>query len=355
MKFEIDNLIRSDVAKLKPYIVHDVPHSMKMDANENPYEMPDNIRDEIAKEIQKHSFNRYPDPSASELRNALSSQLGVYPDQMVIGNGSDELISYLISAFGGDGAGVIFPTPTFSIYGIFANVWGTKATGIPLSQDFSLRQDEIISSMDSVKKSIVFISYPNNPTANCFSEQSIRDIIEHDSPSIVVLDEAYYEFSGKTFLPLLAEYENLVILRTFSKAFGLAGLRIGYMIASGKIAEQIMKVKMVYNINSLSQKIALILLKHKDQMSGYLKQILLERERLIVGFDRIRGITRFHSDANFILFRTENDAETLFAKLLDNGILIRNLNEPGVLKNCLRIAVGKPEENDAFLETLESQ
>jgi len=354
MRFEITDLIRSDVAELKPYIVHDVPHSMKMDANENPYEMPDNIRDEISQEIQRHHFNRYPDPSASELRNALASQLGVNPNQMVIGNGSDELISYLISVFGGDGAGVIFPTPTFSIYGIFAKVWGTKTMGIPLSEDFALKQDEIISGMDSFKKSIVFISYPNNPTANCFSEQSIRDIIEHDSPSIIVLDEAYSEFSGKTLLPLLTEYENLVILRTFSKAFGLAGLRIGYMIASEKIAEQIMKVKMVYNINSLSQKIALILLKHKDQMSGYIRQILLERERLIGGIDRIDGITRFHSDANFILFRTKNDAESLFANLLDNGILIRNLNENGLLKNCLRVTVGKPEENDAFLTTLES-
>jgi histidinol-phosphate aminotransferase len=353
MKFKITDLVRSDVAELKPYIVKDVPHRVKMDANENPYEMPDNIRESIAKEIYNHNFNRYPDPSATELRQALSSELGVSASNLAIGNGSDELISYIISAFGGQGAGVIFPTPTFSIYGIFANVWGTRAVDVPLSEDFELRSEEIISSMDSVDKSIVFISYPNNPTGNCFSHQAIMDIIEHDARSIIVLDEAYYEFSGKTFLPLLAEHENLIILRTFSKAYGLAGLRVGYMIANREIVNQIMKVKMVYNINSLSQKIALILLKHKDQMSGYIQQILRERERLIKGLDRINGIKRFRSDANFILFRTEFDSEELFTKLLDKGILIRNLNGPGLLRNCLRVTVGKPEENDAFLAVLE--
>lgn len=354
MKFEITDLIRSDIAELKPYVVKDVPHKMKMDSNENPYEMPDNIRDVIAQEILKHNFNRYPDPVAMELRQALSAQLGVNTNQLVIGNGSDELINYTISAFGGDDSAVIFPTPTFSIYGIFANVWGTKAIGVPLSSDFELNSDEIISNMDSFSKSIIFISHPNNPTGNCFSHKNIIDIIEHNSRSIVVLDEAYYEFSGNTFLPLLAKYENLIILRTFSKAYGLAGLRIGYMITNDKIINQIMKVKMVYNINSLSQKIALILLNHKDQMMGYIQQILRERERLIKGLDRIDYIKHFRSDANFILFRVKSDAEMIFGRLLDNGILIRNLNESGLLKNCLRITIGKPEENDLFLSTLES-
>jgi histidinol-phosphate aminotransferase len=355
MRFEIDDLIRSDVASLKPYIVKDVPYKIKMDANENPYNIPENIKDVIAKEIYNHHFNRYPDPSAFELRQALSSQLNVDTNKLVIGNGSDELISYIISAFGGNKTGVIFPTPTFSIYGIFADVWGTKSIGVPLSKDFELKQDEIISKMDSVDKSIVFISHPNNPTGNCFSNQGIMDIIEHESKSIIVLDEAYYEFSGNTFLPLLDKYENLVILRTFSKAYGLAGLRVGYMIANESITKQIMKVKMVYNINSLSQKIALILLNHKDQMSGYINQILRERDRLINGIDKIDGIKQFHSDANFILFRTNTNADELFSAFLENGILIRNLNEKGLLENCLRVTVGKPEENDAFLTILESQ
>jgi histidinol-phosphate aminotransferase len=205
--------------------------------------------------------------------------------------------------------------------------------------------------MKSVDRSIVFISYPNNPTGNCFSRQAIIDILECGVPSIVVIDEAYYDFSGKTFLPLLAEYNNLIIMRTLSKACGLAGLRVGYMIAGKEIATQIMKVKMVFNINSLSQKIALILLNQREQMSVQIQSILRERERLSERLDRIDGITRFHSEANFILFRVE-DAEAIFSRLLEKGILIRNFNEPGLMKNCLRVTVGKPEENDAFLSVL---
>jgi len=355
MKTQIDDLIRPDVNNLKPYVVNDVLHIIKMDANENPYDMPDNIRRIVAEEIHRHSFNRYPDPVAMELRQLLASELNVDPDQLVIGNGSDELINYIISAFGGKGAGVVFPAPTFSIYGITASLWETKVISVSISETFDIRLDEIISGMKSVDRSIIFISHPNNPTGNCFSHQAIINILECDAPSIVVIDEAYADFSGKTLLPLLADHENMIILRTFSKAYGLAGLRVGYMIAGKNIVNQIMKVKMVYNINSLSQKIALIMMKHKDQNSAFIQTIIQERDRLAERLDRIDGIIRFHSDANFILFRSEPDAEVLFSNLLAKGILIRNLNEPGLLKNCLRVTVGKPEENDAFLSVLEGR
>jgi histidinol-phosphate aminotransferase len=353
MKISITNLIRPELINLKPYVVHNVPHTIKMDINENPYDMPENIRELIAEEVLRHNFNRYPDPVALELRQSLASELSVDPDRIVVGNGSDELINYTISAFGGNGAGVVFPTPTFSIYGITASLWETKVISVPLPESFEISSDDIISGMKSVDRSIVFISYPNNPTGNCFSRQTIIDILECGVPSIVVIDEAYCDFSGKTFLPLLAEYDNLIIMRTLSKAYGLAGLRVGYMIAGKEIVTQIMKVKMVFNINSLSQRIALILLKHKDQMAEQIKVILQERERLAKRLDAIDGITRFHSDANFILFRVEPDAEVVFSRLIEKGILIRNLNELGLMKNCLRVTVGKPEENNAFLSVLE--
>jgi histidinol-phosphate aminotransferase len=349
----IADLIRTEIVNLKPYIVHDVPHNIKMDTNENPYNMPENIREAIAEEIFQHHFNRYPDPIARELRKALADEYSIDPDLFVIGNGSDELINYIISAFGGVGAKVIFPVPTFSIYGIFADLWGAKVSAIPLCDNFDIPSDKIISEMKSADRSIVFIGYPNNPTGNCFSHQAMMDIIECDAPSIVVIDEAYAEFSGKSLIPLLKEHENLVILRTFSKAYGLAGLRIGYMMAGKEIINQIMKVKMVFNINSLSQKIALILLKYKDQMFGLIQQILKERDRLSDRLDGINGIRRYHSDANFILFRTY-DSEKAFSKLLSKGILVRNFSENGLLENCLRVTVGKPEENDLFISTLES-
>ncbi|MGB9597695.1 MAG: histidinol-phosphate transaminase [Candidatus Poribacteria bacterium] len=351
---KIDDLIRPELANLKPYKVYDFPHKVKMDANENPYEMPQNIREEIAEEIFRHSFNRYPDPVATDLRKALADEFGTDPDLIVIGNGSDELINYLISAFAGVDAKVIFPVPTFSIYGICSELWGAKVSAIPLDENFDLQTKRIISEMKSSDKSMVFIGYPNNPTGNCFSYQAIMDIINCDANSITVIDEAYAEFSGKTFIPLLNEHKNLVILRTFSKAFGLAGLRVGYMIAGKEIIDQILKVKMVFNINSLSQKIALILLKYKDQMSNLIQEIIKERERLASMLDRINWIKRYHSDANFILFRTEYDSEKVFDKLLSKGILVRAFSDKGLLENCLRVTIGKPEEDDLFISALES-
>ncbi len=351
MKTKIDDLVRPDLVDLEPYVVKDVPHRIKMDSNENPFDMPDQVRALIAEESLRHSFNRYPDPAALALRESLAAELGLNVAQLAIGNGSDELINYIIAAFGGAGAGVIFSSPTFSIYGIFAKVWGTEVIDVPLSSDFRINPDEIISAAKAGERSIVFICYPNNPTGNCFSRQAILDVIEH-SGAIVVVDEAYYEFAGETFLPLLEDHENLIILRTFSKAFGLAGLRIGYMMAGSNVIREIMKVKMVYNINSLSQKIALTLLKHRSEVFPYVEKILQERDRLTRQLGDIEGITPFPSDANFILFRTETDTEAIFSELLRNGILIRNLNKPGLLQNCLRVTVGKPEENDEFLDVL---
>ena len=351
MKTKIADLVRPDLADLKPYVVKDVPHRMKMDANENPFDMPDQIRELIASEISIHPFNRYPDPVALALRESLAADLNVDAGQIAIGNGSDELLNYIIAAFGGHDAGVIYPEPTFSMYGILAKLWGAEALGVPLTSGFDIRTDEILSAAKTRDRNIIFICYPNNPTGTSFSREAILDIIEN-SGALVVLDEAYYEFCGKTFLPLIGKYENLILLRTFSKVFGLAGLRTGYMIAGSDVISEIMKVKMVYNINSLSQKIALILLEHRKEIAHYLEKILQERKRLMQGLAEIDGIEPFPSDANFILFRAEPDAEAVFAKLLENGILIRNLNEPGLLQNCLRVTVGKPEENDAFLDVL---
>ena len=351
MKKQIADLVRPGLAKLRPYVVEDVPHRIKMDANENPFDMPDHIRKLIAEKSLEHPFNRYPDPAAVTLRESLADELSVSLGQVAIGNGSDELINYLIAAFGGPGARVIFPTPTFSMYGILAELWGAEAVGVPLSQSFDIPSGKIMSATKAGDRNIVFLCYPNNPTGNCFSRQTILSILEHGD-ALVVVDEAYYEFSGKTFLPLLEKHENLVILRTFSKAFGLAGLRVGYMIAGADIVEQIMKVKLVYNINSLSQEIALILLKHRNEMSCYIERIMQERERLGRQLGGLHGITPFPTDANFILFRAEPDAEATFSELLRQGILIRNLNGPGLLRNCLRVTVGKPEENDEFLSVV---
>ncbi|MFQ6044061.1 MAG: histidinol-phosphate transaminase [Candidatus Poribacteria bacterium] len=342
---------RPDLTDLHPYEVKDVPYRIKMDANENPFDLPGEIKESLASELSKHPFNRYPDPTAKELREKLSEQLRVNIEQIVIGNGSDELISYLITAFGRDDARVVFPTPTFSMYEILAKVAGVEVKSAPLTKDFDISVDKLIAQLKSGGTNLVFFSYPNNPTGNCFDRQGIIDIIERDD-TIVIVDEAYYEFSGKTFLPLLKQYPNLVILRTFSKAYGLAGLRIGYMIAHPDIASEAHKVRLPYNLNSFSQKVALKLLEHSHEATAQVSVILKERERIFQKLAQLDYIQPFPTDANFVLFRTEGDAEHIFEHLLAKGILIRNLNRPGLLRNCLRVTVGTSEENDAFLNGL---
>ncbi|MBM3237190.1 histidinol-phosphate transaminase [Candidatus Poribacteria bacterium] len=342
---------RSNLADLRPYEVKDVPYRIKMDANENPFDLPKEIKEILASELLKHSFNRYPDPTAKELRAKLSEQLRVNIEQIVMGNGSDELISYLITAFGRDDARVVFPAPTFSMYEILAKVAGVEVRSASLTEDFDISVDKLIAELKSGGTNLVFFSYPNNPTGNCFDRQGIIDFLERDD-TIVIVDEAYYEFSGKTFLPILNQYPNLVILRTFSKAYGLAGLRVGYMIAHPDIISEIHKVRLPYNLNSFSQKVALKLLEHSHQAAAQISVILKEHERIFQSLAQLDHIHPFPTDANFVLFRTEEDADSLFEHLLTRGILIRNLNRPGLLRNCLRVTVGTPEENNAFLNGL---
>jgi histidinol-phosphate aminotransferase len=344
---------RPDLADLRPYEVKEVPYRIKMDANENPFDLPKEIKEVLASELLKHQFNRYPDPTAKELREKLSEQLRVNIGQIAMGNGSDELISYLITAFGRDNARVVFPTPTFSMYEILAKVAGVEVRSASLTEDFDISVDELIAQLKPGGTNLVFFSYPNNPTGNCFDRQGIIEFLERDD-TIVILDEAYYDFSGKTFLPILNQYPNLVILRTFSKAYGLAGLRIGYMIAHPDVTSEIHKVRLPYNLNSFSQKVALKLLEHSHQAIAQVSVILKERERIFQKLAQLDHIHPFPTDANFVLFRTSEDAECLFEHLLTKGILIRNLNRPGLLRNCLRVTVGTPEENNAFLNGIKT-
>ena len=270
---------------------------------------------------------------------------------IIVTPGAQQALYITLTSTLNPGDEVLISNPSYMQYYPTVRFLSGKPSPFHLGYEGSHIDIKELESKISDKTKIILLCNPNNPTGTSFSREAILDVIEN-SGALVVVDEAYSEFSGKTFLPLIGKYENLILLRTFSKAFGLAGLRTGYMIAGSDVINEIMKVKMVYNINSLSQKIALILLEHRKEIALYLEKILQERKRLMQGLDEISGIEAFPSDANFILFRADPDAEVVFSKLLENGILIRNLNEPGLLKNCLRVTVGKPGENDAFLGVL---
>ncbi len=336
----IKRLVKKEVAALQAYNAKEIPCRIKLDANESPYGLASSL-----KAAAKIKTNRYPDPEAGELKRLLAKNLRIKPENILQGNGSDELIYYLITTFGGP---VMFPIPTFSMYGIIAQALGETGCAVPLDEHFDLDLPRMLSAIKKEKPKLIFLSSPNNPTGNCFSAEKILAVIEA-SKGIVVVDEAYQPFSSeKGFLPLMKDYENLVILRTLSK-IGLAALRLGFLIASPEIVGEVNKVRLPFNVNSLSQAVAVAALKEQKQLHGFLKEIISGRDSMLRGLEKIPGIRPFPSEANFILFEVE-DPGSVYARLLKKGILVRNLND--VVKGCLRVTVGTSGENAVFLKAL---
>jgi len=234
---------QNSLKDLNPYDPHEIPYKIKLNANENPYGLPEEIVEEILKEAKVLNYSLYPNANSTELSQIVSSSFGLKVDNIVIGNGSDELIEYLIKAFTKTGSGIISPMPSFVMYKIYSSIHRADSIQIPLIQeDFSLNVEALLKQAKKESSSLIFLSYPNSPTANYFQEDKIIRILE-ESGCLVVVDEAYYEFGGKTFAPLVSRYENLVILRTFSKAYSLASLRVGYLLSNAKIVKEIKKVK----------------------------------------------------------------------------------------------------------------
>jgi histidinol-phosphate aminotransferase len=337
---DIKKFVRPNIRSLSAYEAKDIPCKVKLDANESPYGFKDALK--VVKSIKT---NRYPDPAAKELKKLVSMELRLRTENIMHGNGSDELIYYLITTFGGP---VLYPIPTFSMYGIISQALGEKRIAIPLDKEFDLELEKILKAIKKEKPKLIFLSSPNNPTGNCFSSDRILKIIEV-SNGIVVVDEAYQPFaSDKGFMPMLKDYKNLVIMRTLSK-IGLAGLRVGFLIADGEIINEVNKVRLPFNLNSLSQAVAVKVLKNKKALKSYTKSIISERGRLFSEIAKIKGIKPYPSEANFILFRVK-EPDKIYKRLLKRGILVRNMN--GVVNNCLRVTVGTPEENRIFLNAI---
>lgn len=343
---KIRDLVRNQIRDLLPYEVQGpFEGKIKLDIMENPYDLPEAVKDEFLVELQGLGLNRYPDPMANGLREALSVNLGIDRGMITPGNGSDELILDLLLCFGK--TKIVYPEPSFTMYEILARIVGVETTGIPLSKGFELDVESILRIGSG---GVIFIAYPNNPTGNLFDREGIIKILKMDS--LVVIDEAYYEFSKETFLPLLERYPNLAILRTFSKAFGLAGARIGYLVANREITEEILKVKLPYNLNAISQLLATIALKNRDLFRVKIDEIIGERDRVYKGLQDIQGVTPYPSKTNFILFKVDLEARRVFNSLCNEGILIRDLSNVVPLKDSLRVTIGRPEENSIFLECL---
>ncbi|HHY47883.1 MAG TPA: histidinol dehydrogenase [Firmicutes bacterium] len=316
---------------------------IKLDANESPYDMPGNLKQEIVEALARLPFNRYPSADADELRESLARLLGVRDDMIVVGVGSDELIQIIMLAFREKVKKVVTVYPSFSMYRYIAGVVGIPIKEIPLGEGFSFDMDTIAGEL-SREDTLAFFCNPNNPTGGVYTGE-LKHIIE-STRGLVVIDEAYHEFCGDTLLDRVSD--RVIVLRTLSKAFGLAGLRIGYGIMHPDIAKQVNRAKLPYNCSAISILVAQKVLEHPDDVRRVVNMITRERERL---YKRLAGlgVEAYPSSANFILFRPPGPAQEFHKSLLDMGIAVRRFDRP---VEYLRVTVGLPEENDAFIEAV---
>ena len=351
--------IRSVIKDIQAYQVSDASGLIKLDAMENPYQLSEQLRAELRVKLSEADLNRYPDPSASRLRNKLKQVMQVPEDKsIVLGNGSDELIQMLAMAVAEDDVCLMSFDPGFVMYRMIADFVGIKYAGVALREDFSLDMEKTRQAINQHRPAIIFIAYPNNPSANCYNENEIEEIIAM-APGMVVLDEAYHPFAQRSFMQRLTEFDNLLVMRTVSK-MGLAGLRLGLLCGHPDIINEIDKIRLPYNINVLTQISAEFVLENIAELDRQATKIRDERELLSEAMNAISGLEVFPSQANFILFRVldggENrSANDVFDSIKQAGVLIKNMKvDEGLLKNCLRVTVGTAEENKAFVAALVS-
>jgi len=347
--FDIVSLAREDLKTLVPYDAPFYPDVIKLDANENPYGFPPGLLEKVYQEAGRSNFGRYPDAAAERLREGLAAHTGLKPENIMVGNGADELILNIMLTFGA-GAKFAVAVPTFSMYGVHGRIAFCEKIEAPRRDDFAVDIPAMKQAAARPEVKVVFICTPNNPTGNATPPEEIKDLLD-STDALVVVDEAYGEFGGRSCIPLLERHPNLVILRTFSKAFCLAGLRVGYLLASRPVIRELWKVKQPYNLNAFSQAAARVVLENPAPFRERIAKILEGRDWLFNGLAALPGVDVFPTDANFILFRTPLPAEKLYKGLLERGVLIRNMDDPA-LPRCLRVSVGTPEENGIFLEKL---
>ncbi|HEX5363610.1 MAG TPA: histidinol-phosphate transaminase [Gallionella sp.] len=346
------SLVRREILDLHAYHVPDSAGYIKLDAMENPYLVPQALRDEIAGLVSTAAINRYPDPAAASLKAKIRAVSGLPQGmEVMLGNGSDELIQLLAMAVDKPGAVLLSVEPSFVMYKMIATFTGMRYVGVPLTADFELDLAATLDAIEREQPALVFLAYPNNPTGNLFSADAIKQIIEA-APGLVVVDEAYYAFASDSFIPQLAHYPNLLVMRTFSK-LGMAGLRLGFLAGSAAWLEQLEKLRLPYNVGVLPQLVAEKLLDHHEVLLQQAAQIKQDRAGLYRQLGAVAGVRVYASEANFLLFRVEN-ATAVFDGLKQRGVLIKNLNggHP-MLRDCLRVTVGAHQENERFMAALQ--
>jgi len=347
-----ERLLRQEVLALHAYHVPPSTGMVKLDAMENPYTLPLQLREEIARLVTDAAINRYPDAGAHSLKEKIHAVSGLPQGmEILLGNGSDEIIQLLALAVAKPGATLLSVEPSFVMYKMIATFVGMNYIGVPLAENFALDCTAMLNAIRLHQPALVFLAYPNNPTGNLFDADAIAQIIAA-APGLVVVDEAYYAFARASFIPMLARYPNLLVMRTFSK-LGMAGLRLGFLAGGKAWLEQLEKLRLPYNVGVLTQLVAEKLLQHHDVLLQQAEQIKQDRTWL---YERLVGtvdVRAYPSEANFILFHVAH-AGKVFEGLKQRGVLIKNMNNAHTaLTDCLRVTVGTPDENERFIAALQ--
>jgi histidinol-phosphate aminotransferase len=344
-------VVRPEVCALSAYTTASAEGMIKLDAMENPFPLPDAVRGRVNAALAQVAINRYPDIAADRVKRALSLAFGI-PDSLglMLGNGSDELIQLITVALARPGAAMLAPVPSFVMYRLNAIHVGMRFVAVPLTSDFALDRDAMLAAVEQERPALTFLAYPNNPTGNLFAADDVAAIVRA-SPGLVVVDEAYAAFADESFLPRIAEFPNLLVLRTLSKV-GMAGIRLGYAIAAPEWIAQLNKLRPPYNVNAFTQAAAVALLADAGWMNDQAATIRAERSRLAAALARLPGVTVFETQTNFLLARVP-EADRMYDGLKQRRILVKNVHSwHPLLANCLRITVGTPRENEAFLAAL---
>ncbi len=344
---------RPDLADMSAYDAREPSVDINLAANENPSNLPHELLATMAQRLPTFPFNRYPDPMASQLRAQIAEANGLDPANVLVGNGGDELIFDLMLAWGGPGRTLLNLPPTFAMYEIDARLTGTTIAEVPRREkDFTVDERAVFERLALGDIDIVMISHPNNPTGNIAPETFLIDVLKA-TDALVLVDEAYFEFSRHTMRPHMERHPNLVILRTFSKAFSLAGLRVGYLLAHEDVVMELTKVRQPYSVDRFSQWAAGLVFRERVVFESQIQELLRQRDVIEHGLSQIPGVKVFRSEANFVLFRVDRAAAVWRDLLHSHSILVRDLSRVPGLEDCLRVSIGSMAENSAFLKAME--
>jgi histidinol-phosphate aminotransferase len=344
---------RPELEDIAAYDAKDVRAEVRLSANENPYNLPGEILDKLADRVRTNiDFNRYPDPMSTRLRTLIAEANGLEPGNILVGNGGDEIILDVILAWGGPGRKLVDLPPTFSMYGIDARMTGTAVIEIPRTADFDVDGPALLAAIKDEDPDIVVVSNPNNPTGTMAPETLLIDVL-NATDALVLVDEAYFEFSRQTMRPHLERHRNLVILRTFSKAFSLAGLRAGYLLAHEDVIRELTKVRQPYSVNRFTQEAAAMTFRERVVFEAGIRETMRIRDRIMHGLGEIPGGEVFPSEANFVLFRVQQASAVWRDLLHDHSVLVRDPSRTPGLEDCLRVTVGSEDEVERFLTAMD--